>query len=43
MQKGGYAYILTDRAHGVLYTGVTAAIDRRIHHHRTGDGSRFTR
>ena len=43
MGKGGFVYILTNRAHGVLYIGVTADIDRRIWQHRTGGGSRFAR
>jgi putative endonuclease len=40
---GGYTYILANRAHGVLYIGVTAALDRRIWQHRSGGGSAFCR
>ena len=39
--RGGFTYILTNRAHGVLYIGVTADIDRRMWEHRNGFGSRF--
>jgi len=38
---GGWVYILTNKPHGVLYTGVTADLDARLHQHRTGQGSRF--
>ena len=41
MQKGGWVYILTNKPHGVLYTGVTAQLAARIHQHRTGKGSEF--
>lgn len=43
MQQGGFSYILTNRAHGVLYVGVTADIDKRIWEHRQGLGSAFCR
>ncbi|MBP6362305.1 MAG: GIY-YIG nuclease family protein [Novosphingobium sp.] len=43
MDKGGYIYILTNRAFGVLYVGVTADIEERIWLHRTGKGSAFCR
>jgi putative endonuclease len=43
MKHGGWVYILTNKPRGVLYTGVTAEIDRRIWEHRTGLGSRFCR
>ena len=39
--RGGFTYILSNRAHGVLYVGVTADIDRRMWEHRNGHGSRF--
>lgn len=29
-------YILTNKRNGTLYTGVTSALPRRIHQHRTG-------
>ena len=31
---GGYVYILTDKPRGVLYTGVTSALQRRVSQHR---------
>ena len=41
--KGGYVYIMVNRAHGVLYVGVTADLAQRIHLHKTGQGSKFCR
>ena len=41
--KGGYVYIMANRAHGVLYIGVTADLALRIHQHKSGQGSRFCR
>jgi putative endonuclease len=41
MVKGGYTYIMTNRAHGVLYIGVTADISERVWLHRNGMGSKF--
>ena len=38
-----YVYILASRRNGTLYTGVTNDIARRIHEHRTGVASEFTR
>ena len=43
MKHGGWTYILTNRAYGVLYIGVTADIEKRIWEHRNGLGSRFCR
>ncbi|MCA1662503.1 MAG: GIY-YIG nuclease family protein [Novosphingobium sp.] len=43
MQRGGFVYILTNRAFGVLYVGVTAQLDARIWQHRTSGGSSFCR
>lgn len=43
MEPGGYTYIMTNRAHGVLYIGVTADVMKRLALHRTGQGSRFCR
>ena len=40
---GGWIYILTNRPNGTLYFGVTADLPHRIHQHRTGFGSDFTR
>jgi putative endonuclease len=39
--RGGWVYIMADRYRGTLYVGVTADLARRIHQHRTGDGSDF--
>ncbi len=41
--KGGWVYILTNKTHSVLYIGVTANLALRIHEHRRGEGSSFTR
>ncbi|HXD03402.1 MAG TPA: GIY-YIG nuclease family protein [Novosphingobium sp.] len=43
MGRGGFTYIMTNRAYGVLYVGVTADIHQRIAQHRGGLGSRFCR
>ena len=43
MARGGFVYILTNRAFGVLYIGVTAELDARIWQHRNGHGSHFCR
>jgi len=41
--QGGYLYIMTNKPHGVLYTGVTADIAARVLQHRMGSGSKFCR
>jgi putative endonuclease len=41
--KGGWVYTLANRAHGVLYIGVTADLDQRMWEHRNGHGSIFCR
>ncbi len=38
-----YVYILTNRPNGVLYTGVTNNLTRRIYEHRDARGGSFTR
>jgi len=43
MAKEPCVYIMSNAGHTVLYTGVTADIARRIHEHRVGIGSAFTR
>jgi putative endonuclease len=43
MSKEPCVYILSNRHHTVLYTGVTSDIARRIHEHKEGRGSVFTR
>jgi putative endonuclease len=39
--KGGWVYILANRKHGALYTGVTSDIAARMVQHREGKGSAF--
>ena len=39
----GWVYILTNKPHGVLYTGVTADLPARLHQHRSGTGSKFAK
>ncbi len=39
--KGGWVYILANRKHGALYTGVTANLPARMEQHRAGTGSKF--
>ncbi len=34
--SGGWVYIMTNRANGILYTGVTSDIGRRVYEHREG-------
>ena len=41
MPRVFHVYIVTNRPHGVLYTGVTNDLRRRIGQHRNGGGSRF--
>jgi putative endonuclease len=36
VKKGGAVYILTNKGHTTLYTGVTSDIIIRLHQHRTG-------
>ncbi len=36
-------YILTNKPQGVLYTGVTSSLPRRIDQHRRGEGAAFAR
>jgi putative endonuclease len=40
---GGWVYIMTNRANGVLYTGVTADLSRRVFAHREGLVKSFTK
>jgi putative endonuclease len=39
--QGGFVYILASKPNGTLYVGVTNDIVRRVHQHRTGEGSAF--
>ena len=43
MGKTYHVYILAGRRNGTLYTGVTADLSFRVHQHRNGAGSSFTR
>lgn len=36
MERGGYIYILTNKKHTVLYTGVTSNLANRLSEHRNG-------
>ena len=38
-----FVYIMTNANETVLYTGVTNNLERRVHQHRTGEGSTFTK
>ena len=40
---GGWVYIVTNKPHGVLYTGVTASLAERASQHRARSGSKFAR
>ncbi|PHQ59498.1 GIY-YIG nuclease family protein [Sphingobium sp. C100] len=42
MARGGYTYIMPNKARGVLYIGVAADL-ARIEQHRNGSGSAFCR
>jgi putative endonuclease len=41
--RGGWVYILTNKPNGILYTGVTRNLPRRIWQHREGFSPGFTR
>lgn len=43
MARGGYTYVMTNKARGVLYIGVTSNLGARIAQHREGTGSAFCR
>jgi putative endonuclease len=41
--RHGFVYILASKPFGTLYIGVTNDLARRIHDHRQGTASRFTK
>jgi len=43
MAEQYYVFILTDRSHVALHTGLTNDLKRRVMEHRTGSGGDFTR
>ena len=43
MDKPGYVYLLTNKPHGVLYTGVTSDLIKRVYQHRKGMVEGFSR
>ncbi|HLO59627.1 MAG TPA: GIY-YIG nuclease family protein [Bacteroidales bacterium] len=43
MYKGGYVYIMTNRNHTVLYTGVTEDIIKRVREHKDHKFEGFTK
>jgi len=43
MVKSAYVYILANRRHGTLYTGVTSDLAKRLHQHRHHQYRGFTR
>ena len=40
--KTYYVYIMTNKHHTVLYTGVTNNLKRRVYEHNAGQGGSFT-
>ena len=43
MRVGGWVYIVSNKPHGVLYTGVTSDLVARADQHRQGTGSKYAR
>ena len=43
MERTYYVYILASRRNGTLYIGVTNNLENRVHLHKEGTGSKFTR
>ena len=41
--KGGWVYIMTNRPNGILYTGVTSDLIKRVWQHREGVVDGFTK
>ncbi len=42
MLKQYCVYLMTNKNHTVIYTGVTNNLKRRIYEHKQGDGGKFT-
>jgi putative endonuclease len=40
--RSGCIYVMTNRANGILYVGVTSDLIRRVYEHREGVGGGFT-
>ena len=43
MRTAFFVYIVSNKPHGTLYTGVTNDLVRRVHEHRTGAVRGFTK
>jgi len=43
MNRQSYVYIITNKAHRVLYTGVTSDLRKRVYQHKEGSVPGFTR
>src|SRR5436190_23349311 len=43
MAKRGYVYFMASRIHGTLYCGVTSNLTMRVHQHKEGTASSFTK
>jgi putative endonuclease len=43
MRRGGWTYVMTNEARGVLYIGVTADLAARVDQHQRRQGSAFCR
>ncbi|MBV8976867.1 MAG: GIY-YIG nuclease family protein [Alphaproteobacteria bacterium] len=41
--RKGYVYILCNKPYGTLYVGVTSNLNERLHAHRIGTASEFTK
>lgn len=43
MARGGWTYMMTNKPHGLIYTGVTSNLATRVDQHRRDRGSAFCR